>query len=586
MRIITSYACTLDVESAEEAAWRFNLYRGVMDDWLHDQGISEPRADSPEDTFVQLKRRDVSHEGAEIDGFLLKQPILESSHLLHTRFDLAVSGHALALFLQFSVERLTNRVAPIEYQVSCPRALRTILDAGRWMSGQARVRPHCRRVYGLEAGKRLASDIKDPDRTLPIVLLANFANNAPRGDYQELIEPYDENEWEDFISRVEDELSGVALIVDLDSASDSALLPPPPRNPIGEEENELGGRFRALRPSPPPPNRRRGMYGAVVRIIWPLGTDDFDQFRHPAWAPYELFADPDSGVFYNDSGNSTDPPDWMATFGREQLMLLRRHIRDQIYEQAALQPMPVLIDDIRRTYTAAERERLTASGDFDALEELYLEEIAEKDEALGSLRGLLDSRDGEFRDLQDKLDQQQATINQLQFRLGQAKGGSDDGEQIENATLPSEPVTVAEAVEIARSQCTGLSFGPHATDKLDGLSSNAGPPRKILSDLKLLNQCSQLLQERGSLGQDVIAWLKDQNVNASKESSTRVNKHAAELKFPTVRDTYELMGDHIKYRAAGLHREARVHFKAHVPEDDGETATIDIGYVGPKIKPD
>ena len=34
MRIITSYACTLDVETAEEASWRFNLYRGVMDDWL------------------------------------------------------------------------------------------------------------------------------------------------------------------------------------------------------------------------------------------------------------------------------------------------------------------------------------------------------------------------------------------------------------------------------------------------------------------------------------------------------------------------------------------------------------------------
>ena len=126
MRIITSYACTLDVETPEEAKWRFTLYRAVMDDWLRDEGITDPRADSPADSYVQLKRRDVSHDGSEIDGFLLKQPILESSHFLHTRFDLAFSEQSVALFLQFSVERRTNRIAPVSIELGCPRALATI----------------------------------------------------------------------------------------------------------------------------------------------------------------------------------------------------------------------------------------------------------------------------------------------------------------------------------------------------------------------------------------------------------------------------------------------------------------------------
>ena len=585
MRIITSYAYTLDVDTAEEAVSRFEIYRGIMDDWLRDQGISDPRVDLPADTYIELSRRDVSHEGAEIDGFLLKKPVLESSHLLHTRFDLAVADESLALFLQFSLERRTSRIAPVSYPVSCPRALQTILDAGNWKSGQARVRPHSRRMLGEEAGKGLRAEIEDPDRALPIVLLANFPDNKPLGEYQELIKPFDEDEWEDFINRVEDDLGGVALLVELDSASDDALLPPPRRDPVAEEPQELAGlRIRDLPRPRVRPSRRRAMHGAVVRIIWPLEIDGFDQNRHPAWAPYELFYD-DAGTFYNDDGNNTEPPGWVGTFERDQLMLLRRYVRDMVYEQAALQPVPQLIDNIRRRYADAERERLTATGDIEILEELYREEIEERDRQIDTLQESLTRREKDWNDLRTNLDQKQARIGQLQFQLGQAKGASDTGKHAEEGAASREPANVAEAIEIARDQCTALSFGPGATDKLDSLNPKAGPPRKILNDLKVLDQCGQLLQNGGSLGQDVIAWLKTQNVNASRESTTRMNRHAAELTFPTTRGTYEQMGDHIKYQGAGLDRAARIHFSVH-ESNDGESATIDIGYVGPKIMPD
>ena len=219
MRIITSYACTLDVETAEEAAWRFNLYRDVMHDWLRDQGIGDPREDSPSDKFIQLARRDVSHDGTEIDGFLLKQPILESSHLLHTRFDLAVSGQSLALFLQFSVERRTNRIAPASIQIGCPRALATILESGDWRSGQVRVRPQCRRIRGREGGKQMREDIADPDRTTPIVLLQNSLEVESNGRYDDPV-------WADFVNRLEDDLGGVAQLVELDELAADALIPP------------------------------------------------------------------------------------------------------------------------------------------------------------------------------------------------------------------------------------------------------------------------------------------------------------------------------------------------------------------------
>ena len=151
---------------------------------------------------------------------------------------------------------------------------------------------------------------------------------------------------------------------------------------------------------------------------------------------------------------------------------------------------------------------------------------------------------------------------------------------------PRVPVTVAEAIDISKDQLTALTFGPQFADKLGSLNPQAGPPRKIFSDLETLNRLGLLLRESGKLGQDAITWLKNRNVNVSRESSTRVNKYPAELTFPTARGTYEQMGHHIKYGGGlGNDLEARIHFSVHHPSE-GDMATIDIGYVGPKIMPD
>lgn len=577
MRIITSYAYTLDTESVEEAAWRFKVYQGVMDDWLRDQGVNDPREDSPADTYVQLKRRDISHSGAEIDGFLLQQPILESSHVLHTRFDLAVTDQSLALFLQFSLERKTSRIAPASYQISCPRALQTILDAGNWKSGQARVQPRCRPAFGREAGKTLRSEIQDSNRTLPIVLLANFPDNRPLGEYQELNQPYSDDEWEDFVNRLEDDLGGVALLAELDSEGEDALLPTVLRSPLVEN---------LKRPDREPPvlrtrDRSHGMCGAVVRVVWPLGTDDFDPTRHPAWAPYDLFAHPDSGDFRNDDGYSTDPPEWMATFGREQLMLLRRYVRDMVYEQAALQPVPQLIDNIRRRYAAAERERLTATGDVEILEELYREEIEERDRQIDTLQESLARREKDWNDLRTNLDQKQARINQLQFQLGQAKGASDTSEHAEEGAASREPATVAEAIEIAESEYELVVFGPDVLTSVRSLDPTAGPPGRILRDLKKLNECCETLAQ-GPLGQDVLAWLKEEGLNVARESDTRRGKHEDKLTFKTADGDTALMGNHISYRGNSLNRQVRIHFRLREADSDGQRF-FEIGYIGPKI---
>ncbi len=591
MRIITSYAYTLDAESVEEAAWRFKVYQGVMDDWLRDQGVNDPREDSPADTYVQLKRRDISHSGAEIDGFLLQQPILESSHVLHTRFDLAVTDQSLALFLQFSLERKTSRIAPASYQISCPRALQTILDAGNWRSGQARVQPRCRPAFGREAGKTLRSEIQDSNRTLPIVLLANFPDNRPLGEYQELNQPYSDDEWEDFVNRIEDDLGGVALLAELDREGEDALLPTVLRSPFVENLKRPDREIPVLRTR----DRSHGMCGAVVRIVWPLGTDDFNPTRHPAWAPHEVFAHPDVGTYWNDNGENTEPPDWMDTFERDQLMLLRRFVRDQIYEQAALQPVPRLIDDVREQCATAERERLAAErkrlaeeNSFEEWGRLYedelkakVQEIETRDQEIASQRGELDRLQNTLDELQSTTDKQQATIAQLKFQLNERVAPTETGEQVDDATTSREPGSVAEVIEITESECELVVFGPDVLSSIRSLDPTAGPPGKILRDLKKLNECSEALTQ-GHLGQDILDWLKKKGVNVARESDTRIRKHQDRLTFKTLDGDTALMGNHISYKGNSLNRQVRIHFRVREADSDGKRS-FEVGYIGPKI---
>ena len=551
MRIITSYAYTLDAETAEEAALRFDIYRGVMDDWLHDQGISDPRVDSPPDTYVQLARRDISHEGAKIDGFLLKQPILESSHLLHTQFDLLVSDQSLALFLQFRVERRTNRIAPASIELNCPKALTAILATGHWQAGKVRVHPHHRRILGTEAGKQLRGEVRDPDRTLPTVLIANLG--GPDWGHSMPTGPYSEVEWQAFARALEQEIGGVAQLIELDALASEAMDP--------------------------------DLDGVLAWIIWPLADDTFSPDRHPAWAPFDYYyeIDDDDGDDYDvhRGGTGTVPPEWIKLFRRHELLKLMPVIRDTIYDQAALQPAPELINDTRRQHATAERDRLAANNNFEEWQQLYEEEIEQKDQEISSQRHEVGKLEETISGMEDVANMQQAAINQLTFQLNQSSAIAKDLEHAEGTTLAVDPKTVAEAIDIADAECASLEFGPDALNTVRSLDPKAGPPSKILQDLRKLNECCEVLTQ-GALGQDVLKWLKKGGVTVAQESDTRKQKHRDKLTFKTNEGDAVLMSNHITYKGNSLNRQVRVYFRLR-KVDPGKKQSFDIGYIGPKI---
>ena len=573
MRIITSYACTLDVETSEEAAWRFNLYRSVMDDWLHDQGISDPRADTPDDTFIQLNRRDVSHQGAEIDGFLLKRPIEESSHILHTRFDLGVRDHSLALFLQFSVERRTVRIAPVGIQVGAPRAIQTILDSGNWMSGQARVRPHSRRVIGAEAGQQLARELMDPHRALPFVLLANLTEPEEGWHQRSNSQPYGDAVWADFVNRLEDDLGGIAQLVELDTSAANSLIP-------GDSSR---GRQRPTLGYQPPEFSEWGMNGSLIRIVWPIGRQGFFPDLHPAWAPFGHYyeVDDEDGYDYpvHQGGSGTPPPSWVNLFRGHELMAVRPEIRNTIYEQAALQPCPSLIEGIRREFEQTEREKLSEIGDWERMAQSFERDALIERQRADGAEARIDSLEREIQKLSGK-------NRELERRYQRERGANQYAPTANKMdSTKNEPSSIAQAIEMADAQFTNLSFAPKCTAKIGNLKTKSGPPRKVFQDLHWLDRCAAEMLEKDSIGSDIVAWLKANGANVSLESDTRLQQHPIDFTFETKRRTYVRMSQHFKYHGAGMDSEVRIYFRVHREPDNPAETTIDIGYVGPKIQP-
>ena len=535
MRIITSYACTLDADTAEEASWRFELYRGVLDDWLRDQGVSDPRANTPSDTFIQLERRDVSHNEAEIDGFLLKEPVLESSHMLHTRLDLARSESALALFLQFGVERKTNRIAPANVHVECPRPLATILETGHWRHGQDRLRAHHRRAFGIDAGRRLAMAIADPARTTPIVLLANLGK--PDWTSVPQREPYSEQLWRGFVTGLESDIGGLSQIIEVDALASEAMDP--------------------------------NMDGVLVRLLWPLGGGDFWNDQHPAWAPFDYYFELDDrddpleyDIHYGGTGNPN--PSWITVFRRHELMSLLPRIRDIVFQQAAWQPVPVLIDEIRQAFEIAEREKHAEHGDWDEIAESYRRDAErERDRA---------SREAERA---EELERENDSLNRRlkerhsfrQREMIRAKAS----ESILPITTAHSPESVIDALRLAAEGCSHLLWGKNVWESSNKVESEPALAAKVLSALKALDEGTRAASE-GRLGNTLAGWIHD---NHGIESSP----DADEKKFLDHNGRSYGFSLHLKLKeATAANKAVRIYFE-HRPKEE---KTL-VGYLGPHL---
>ena len=284
--------------------------------------------------------------------------------------------------------------------------------------------------------------------------------------------------------------------------------------------------------------------------------------------PWENFYDVDDEdrydypIHYGGSGDVPDP--WITLFRGHELMGVRPSVRDTVYEQAALQPAPKLIEDIRRAFEQAERERLTDSGDWQQIAQSY-----ERDAKLEHERA--DNAEKRLVDIERKLDQEKNKSRKLQRALER------QGQR--SATMPvasrpegiSDPKTVIDALHQATQTCQSLVFGKDVWDSANKIEPEPALARKVLIALQALNEGTDLAAE-DRLDTALTSWIhENRGIESSPDNEPR------RLKDDSGRPREFSM--HLKLKeATAANKAVRIYFE-HLP-DEGKTL---VGYIGPHL---
>lgn len=236
--------------------------------------------------------------------------------------------------------------------------------------------------------------------------------------------------------------------------------------------------------------RRKGRewscYSGAIRLFWPRFVDGESPFRHPLWTPTRLI----------DSMADTET-------AAERI---RRDLRRRILGQSAFAVSdPPLLPTLRRSAREEElsglRAKARSGADYKVLAEEYFEVATKANETIVE-------RDSEIEALRAK-------IRGLQYALQSKR---EEHEEIEPDTeIP--PSTVEGAVLVAMNELSNeLVFGGAVTDGISTVATDAGPPEKILSYLRVLRDFT-CARRKGDLGTTAVKWLQDRGAIASPESS-------------------------------------------------------------------
>ena len=323
----------------------------------------------------------------------------------------------------------------------------------------------------------------------------------------------------DFDERLAYDLSGLALVAHIDSAVAWAIT------------NERGADWSC--------------FNGAVRVYWPGLTAGSHALRHPLWTKYSLLR------------SSEDAHD--AAHG------IRGQLRRRILGLSAFAVNePPLIGKIRTNYQDREarkrREQLKEAADW--------VELADGIEADNIALG-------------DELAEKNAEIDDLKRQLSNLQKGlqwrDDTGAAEVEPEQEIQPRTVQEAVDRTRQECAStLFFGADVDEGISTLSSDAGPPEKILLYLRTLGEMGNA-HAQSSLGVAQIQWLNDRNVHASGESETIRNSSAERSKRQwRGREKPQYFENHLKPSdAVSPDKCVRIYF-----DYEQETKMVIVGWIG------
>jgi len=179
------------------------------------------------------------------------------------RFETSISITAeqglISVYATLETGWVTPHIMPISVDPRCPKVIRSLLELpGRWYNGTSSVQPR-RPVRGFVEGLSLATEILEPERTIPLLAVSTHDGDVALPEL-DLKLSYD--------------LAGLVNVVVLNHEASWGLT------------DALGSDFTC--------------HSGSVRLYWPHFAATRDRYRHPLWTPSRLFASDDSELDIRD----------------------------------------------------------------------------------------------------------------------------------------------------------------------------------------------------------------------------------------------------------------------------------------------
>lgn len=154
----------------------------------------------------------------------------------------------VAVYASMEIGSDATAINHVEADPRCPKVIRSLLDLpGPWFHGKSKL-THLRSVEGFDAGEGLVAELKNPERTVPIIVVSDAGGvTLP-----------------EIHKRMAYDMTGIANVVTVDVEASWALT---------------DGLGQAL-----------SCYGGAVRLYWPKLSLKDDPFRHPLWTRGRLTA--------------------------------------------------------------------------------------------------------------------------------------------------------------------------------------------------------------------------------------------------------------------------------------------------------
>lgn len=366
------------MSTPEARASAFESARGAVDEWLRSKGADVTQHHGPytsEDGSMAAFEAFEEHEGGRRWWMVRLDETTGDGRVTRASLSVTLCADRVAVYAALEIGGRSTSIKPVVGIARCPRVIRDLLALPvAWHHGASLLQPLAR-VDGFENGERLAGELLNPERTIPIVALSTEQGElaAPRLD-----------------THIERDLSGLANVVVVDPDASWALT------------DVLGQSYSC--------------FDGAVRLYWPRFSLDADPFDHPLWLAARIRSAPTAG-------SKPGGP-------------LRDRLRVLVMQASALGVVrPPEIDELKRAADRRRFEELRNNADSTKSVEELANQLFQANEELTRER---DEKDNELRQANARIRDLEHRITGLTAQLSAARQVEEPDDPAAPAEAPAQ----------------------------------------------------------------------------------------------------------------------------------------------------